>query len=139
MEQPVQEETLAWFAWGAQHQPYRAGFAALTMIVGIILCNQINTVFAVAMAIAMLYALGEVLLPIRYQIDARGVSVLSFTQLGRKKWASFQAWEKRKKGFLLIGKGKYPILIQRRSLMLYCFCSQDKVQEKIESYFGARE
>ena len=123
-----------WFVWPAKQQPVRAGIAWVIVAIGIILAMQTSTLLGIGIAIAFLMSVGEILLPSTYVLTTTGVEIRSIHKMTKKRWETYVGWRTTDKGIYLIGKGNHRFLIQRRSMMVYCFSDRDKIISIIVKY-----
>ena len=134
MAQPV--EKLLWRAWPAKHAALQAWLCSLFLLISIVISSTVGPVFAIAMTIAILYGIGEFLLPSFYKLDPTGIRVRSLTRVTHRKWTDLQSWQPSRQGFYLVGKGKHRFLVKRRSLHLYCFAERDTVEKMLRQFLG---
>ncbi len=113
---------VTWTDWPARRSPGRAIFAAATVALAVAGIGATQPALAAIGGALLLGATGEVLLPTRYTLDARGVTTASPLGRRRRPWSQLDRWRPTPEGFAVIGAapagGAAAILRRRRSLLL---------------------
>ncbi len=134
VDAPASLPVARWTDWPVRRQPTRSAVAAIVIGMTASAVSWVDGWLALVALAVLVWATADVLLPVTYELDDRGVTIVRAAMARHHPWSRFERWRPHAEGFVLVGRGHRRMLREGRTRLLRC---ADSDREAVEQSLSA--